>query len=120
MYCNSSSLRLATRDVFSAFELGDREAAVHVDALASAFESGAVTPEFIRVHAANDLLPAATRRCDAIASWRDAAAARGIPLFLTGSGPTLFTVADDRADALRMARILRRAGIRAHAHTICV
>lgn len=112
------TLRLATRDVFAAFEDADREAAKHVDALVAAFEKGVVTPEFIRVHSSNDLLPGATRRCDAIASWQAAASARGIPLFLTGSGPTLFTIADDRADALRMARILKRAGIRAHAHAI--
>ena len=114
------TLRLATREVFAAFNDADREAAKHVEALASAFEKGVATPEFTRVHCSNDLLAAATRRCDAIASWQTAAAARGIPLFLTGSGPTLFTIADDRADALRMARILKRAGIRAHAHAIGV
>ena len=114
------TMRLATRDVFAAFEGADRDALKHVDALVTAFEKGMVTTEFIRVHASNDLLAAATRRCDAIASWQAAASARGIPLFLTGSGPTLFTIADDRADGLRMARILKRAGIRAHAHAIGV
>jgi 4-diphosphocytidyl-2-C-methyl-D-erythritol kinase len=111
------TVRLATRDVFAAFTESDREAAPHVDALAAAFAKGVATPDLIRVHASNDLLAAASRRSDAIASWQTAAAARGIALFLTGSGPTLFTIADDRADALRIARILKRAGIRAHAHT---
>lgn len=114
------TLRLATREVFAALEDGDRGAAKHVDALVAAFESGAVTPELLRVHAANDLLAPATRRCDAIASWQEAAAARGIALFLTGSGPTLFTIADDRADALRSARILRRTGMRAHVYALGV
>jgi 4-diphosphocytidyl-2C-methyl-D-erythritol kinase len=112
------TMRLGTAEVFAAFVSSDSWAEPHVDALVSAFVSGAVTPEVLRVHAANDLLAAAARRCDAILAWRAAAEARGIPLFLTGSGPTLFAVADDRADALRIARILRRAGLRAHAHAL--
>ncbi len=112
------TMRLRTADVFAAYRSGDSGAEVHVDALVSAFVSGAATPELLRVHAANDLLAAAVRRCDAITAWRAAAEARGIPLFLTGSGPTLFAVADDRADSLRMARILRHAGLRAHAYAL--
>jgi 4-diphosphocytidyl-2-C-methyl-D-erythritol kinase len=114
------TLRLSTKDVFASHVAGDRSAGVHVDALVTAFERGVVTPDFLRVHPANDLLAAALRRCDAIAAWQQAAGARGIPLFLTGSGPTLFAVADDRADALRIARILRRAGMRSHAHLLAV
>jgi 4-diphosphocytidyl-2-C-methyl-D-erythritol kinase len=114
------TLRLATKDVFAAHAAEDRGAAAHVDAMAEAFERGAVTPDLLRVHAANDLLAAATRRCEAIASWQATAAARGVALFLTGSGPTLFAIADDRADALRVARILRRAGLRAHAYQLAV
>lgn len=114
------TLRLATAEVFAEFAPADASAGPHVDVLALAFEKGAVTPDLLRVHAANDLLPAATRRCDAIRSWQEAAGARGIPLFLTGSGPTLFAIPDDRADALRIARILRRAGMRAHAYPLAV
>jgi 4-diphosphocytidyl-2-C-methyl-D-erythritol kinase len=114
------TLRLATKDVFAAYTPEDRGAGAHVDAMAAAFERGAVTPDLLRVHAANDLLAAATRRCEAIASWQATAAARGVALFLTGSGPTLFAIADDRADALRVARILRRAGLRAHAYQLAV
>jgi 4-diphosphocytidyl-2-C-methyl-D-erythritol kinase len=114
------TLRLATRDVFAAFDEGHRGASSHVESLVDAFEKGVVTPDLLRVRAENDLLPAAMRRCEAIASWQSAAEARGIALFLTGSGPTLFAIADDRADSLRIARILKRAGIRAHAHTIGV
>ncbi len=114
------TLRLATADVFGAFRGEDAGARRHVDAVAEAFARGAVTPDLVRVHAENDLLAAAERRCEAIASWRATAAARGVRLALTGSGPTLFAVADDRADALRIARILRRAGLSAHAQTACV
>lgn len=107
------TLRLSTAAVFADVRATDRGADAHVTALETAFRAGRATPEFVRIHAENDLLAAAERQCPAIASWREAAAARGIPLALTGSGPTLFAVADDRADALRMARILRRAGLRA-------
>jgi 4-diphosphocytidyl-2-C-methyl-D-erythritol kinase len=114
------TVHLSTRDVFAEFKEGDREAASHVDALLLAFEKGVATPDLIRVHASNDLLGAASRLRDAISSWQTAAASRGVALFLTGSGPTLFAIADDRADSLRIVRILKRAGIRAHAHTIGV
>jgi 4-diphosphocytidyl-2C-methyl-D-erythritol kinase len=110
------TLRLRTADVFAEHRAGDRGALRHVETLARAFAAGLVTPELVRVHAENDLLAAAERKSEAIAAWRAAAAARGIALALTGSGPTLFAVADDRADALRMARILRRAGLRARPH----
>jgi 4-diphosphocytidyl-2-C-methyl-D-erythritol kinase len=113
-------LKLPTAEVFAAFTMSDRTAAAHVDQLVVAFEERRVTPDVIRTYAANDLLAAAERRCEAITTWRTAAAARGIPLFLTGSGPTLFGVADDRGDAIRIARILKRAGMRAHPHKICV
>jgi len=111
-------VRLRTSDVFA--ELGREEMGHfgHVDALAQAFRDGTVTPETLRAHADNALLGAAERRCEAIASWRAAAAARGIGLALTGSGPTLFAVADDRGDALRIARILRRAGLRGRAQVV--
>src|SRR5438067_3178505 len=107
------TLRLRTADVFAEHRADERHAGAHVDALASALEMRALTPDLVRVHAENDLLAAAERLCPAITSWRSAAAARGIALAMTGSGPTLFAVADDRADAIRMSRILRRAGLRA-------
>jgi len=113
-------LRLPTAEVFGSFTMSDRVAASRVEQLVSAFEQGRVTPDVIRTYAVNDLLAAAERQCEAITTWRTAAAARGIPLFLTGSGPTLFAVADDRGDAVRVARILTRAGMRAHPHKICV
>lgn len=108
-------VRLRTADVFAELRPAEMGHFEHVDALARAFGEGSVTPETVRAHADNALLAAAERRCEAIATWRAAAAARGIALSLTGSGPTLFAVADDRGDALRIARILRRAGLRGRA-----
>ena len=114
------TLRLSTASVFAEFRMEDRRADPHVTALEAAFRAGRATSEFVRIHAENDLLPAAERLCPAITTWREAAAARGIPLSLTGSGPTLFAIADDRADALRMARILRSAGLRARPYLASV
>ena len=107
------TLHLRTADVFNEFRMEDRHAAPHVEVLVEALRQGRASTDFIRIHAENDLLGAAERLCPAIASWREAAAARGIALAMSGSGPTLFAIADDRADALRIARILRRAGLRA-------
>src|SRR6185503_2222386 len=67
------TLRLATKDVFAAHVADDRGAAPHVEMLVTAFERGVVTPDLLRVHAANDLLPAALRCCEAIRSWQEAA-----------------------------------------------
>jgi len=110
--------RLATRDVFAALRSDDRGAAAAVDTLHDAFAHQRVTPQLLREHARSDLLGPAERLCPAIADARSRARQRGITLSLTGSGPTLFAIADDRRDALRMARLLRRIGLVAHAHTM--
>lgn len=112
------TVRLATRDVFAELRLDERGATTHVDAMVRAFADGLVTPDLVRVHAMNDLLAAAERSCEAIASWRALGAARGIALFLSGSGPSLFAVADDRADSLRIARLLGRSGLRARPRVV--
>jgi 4-diphosphocytidyl-2-C-methyl-D-erythritol kinase len=110
--------RLVTEHVFGAVRGEDRGAAAAVDALRDAFARGRVTPELLRENARNDLLEPAQRLCPAVADARARAAQRGIALALTGSGPTLFAVADDRRDALKTARTLRRIGLVAHAHTV--
>jgi 4-diphosphocytidyl-2-C-methyl-D-erythritol kinase len=115
-----SHARLATKDVFGELRADDRGAAAAVDVLRDAFARGAVTPQLLRDNARNDLLGPAERLCPAISDARSRAAARGISLALSGSGPTLFAVTDDRRDALRTARILRRLGLAAHAHTMAV
>jgi 4-diphosphocytidyl-2-C-methyl-D-erythritol kinase len=113
-----SRARLSTADVFAALRPEDRGATGSVDAVRDAFAQRSVTAQLLREHAKNDLLAAAERLCPEVADARSRAAHRGIQLALSGSGPTLFTVADDRRDALRIARILRRIGLAAHAHTM--
>ncbi|MGH2491478.1 MAG: 4-(cytidine 5'-diphospho)-2-C-methyl-D-erythritol kinase [Candidatus Limnocylindria bacterium] len=113
-----SRVRLATKDIFAALRSDDRGAADAVDTLRDAFAHRRITPQLLREHARNDLLGPAERLCADIADARSRAGQRGIRLALTGSGPTLFAIADDRRDALRMARILRRIGLVAHAHTM--
>jgi 4-diphosphocytidyl-2-C-methyl-D-erythritol kinase len=104
--------RLSTAKVFTAHRgkvsSGDRTAA-----LAAAFRGGVVTPATVRAHLGNDLLEAAERVAPEIASIRKTAAGLGIDLTMSGSGPSLFALADDRAHALRIARRLRRARLRA-------
>ena len=113
-----SRARLSTADVFAALRSEDRGAIVSVDVVRDAFARRTVTAQLLRDHAKNDLLAAAERLCPEVADARSRAAHRGIQLALSGSGPTLFTLADDRRDALRIARILRRIGLAAHAHTM--
>lgn len=111
--------RSATREVFAALERprGDGRA---TEELAAAFAAGTVTARVVRELARNDLSDAAARVSGVVADARAAARARGIDLHVSGSGPSLFAVADDRADAIRIARILRRYGMRARAHPVCV
>lgn len=106
-------VRLSTATVFAAFdpaECGDGSATAR---LARAFTEGTVTPALARECARNDLERAAERACSWIADARASARSRGVTLQLSGSGPSLFAIADDRAHALRLARALRRAGLRA-------
>ena len=110
--------RLATADVFAALRSEDRQADGAVDALLHGFAQHAVSPQLLRDNARNDLLGAAERLCPAVADARSRAAEHGIALALSGSGPTLFAVADDHRDALRTARALRRIGLAAHVQTL--
>jgi len=110
--------RLATPDVFGALRSEDRRADGAVDALLGPFAYHTVTPQLLRENARNDLLAAAERLCPAVVDARSRAAEHGIALSLSGSGPTLFAVADDHRHALRIARALRRIGLAAHAHAL--
>ncbi len=105
--------RLSTAAVFAAHDGGGNGLGHATRELAAAFDRGTADAAVIRRHAQNDLLAAAERCAPEIADVRASAAARGIPLHLSGSGPSLFAVADDRADALRTVRALRRLGLRA-------
>jgi len=107
--------QVATADVFAALrneEWSDGRASA---ALARAFDQGSVTPETVRAHLRNDLLDAACRVCRDIGEARLLAGAKGITLALSGSGSSLFVVAESRRDALRLARILTGQGLDARA-----
>ena len=104
--------RVPTAEVFAAHRAkpskGERTAK-----LAKALRDRKVTVAVVRESLHNDLLAAAERVAPAIAEARKTASALGIDLAMSGSGPSLFALGDDRADAIRIARRLRRAGLRA-------
>ena len=103
--------RVATPDVFAALRPDEWSDGSRSAALARAFAAGHVDPDTIRSQIGNDLAAAAARVCREIGEARLIAGAKGVTLALSGSGPSLFTIADDRRDALRLARILRRQGL---------
>jgi 4-diphosphocytidyl-2-C-methyl-D-erythritol kinase len=100
--------RVSTADVFNA-QRAAPSSGERSFALADAFRERRVTPAHVRKHLINDLLEAAERIAPAIARARTAARDAGIDLAMSGSGPSLFAVADDRKHALQIARRLRRA-----------
>jgi 4-diphosphocytidyl-2-C-methyl-D-erythritol kinase len=106
--------RVSTAAVFAAHRSAAGDGA-RTSALAEAFRGGKLTPQVVRDYLTNDLLPAAERISPSIAEARKVASALGIELSLSGSGPSLFALANDRRDALRIARRLRRAGLSARA-----
>jgi 4-diphosphocytidyl-2-C-methyl-D-erythritol kinase len=110
--------RVTTADVFRALRAGEWSDGAATAALARAFDDRSVTPATIRAHVRNDLLDAASRVCRDIGEARLIAGSKGVTLTLSGSGPSLFCVADSRADALRVARILRGQGLAARPHEL--
>src|SRR5438132_1338673 len=111
-------VRVRTADVYAALRSDERGRGERTAALVGAFQRSALTPATIREHLGNDLAAAAERVAPAIRTVREAAASSGITLALSGSGPTLFAVADDRANALRLARRLRRKELRARPYAL--
>jgi 4-diphosphocytidyl-2-C-methyl-D-erythritol kinase len=103
--------RVSTAQVFREHS-GNGSNGERTAALAAALRSGAATTAVIREHLVNDLLAAAERVCPMVAEARKTAAGVGIALAMSGSGPSLFALADDRAHAIRIARRLSRAGLR--------
>jgi 4-diphosphocytidyl-2-C-methyl-D-erythritol kinase len=99
--------RASTAEVFGAHRAkpsnGERS-----EALAKALRDRKVTVALIREFLHNDLLDAAELIVPAIADARKTASAMGIDLALSGSGPSLFALGDDRAHAIQIARRLRR------------
>ena len=104
--------RGSTAEIFAAHRArpsdGERSAT-----LAKALRDRKMTVALARECLQNDLLAAAERVVPAIADARKAASTLGIDLAMSGSGPSLFALGDDRADAIRIARRLRRSGFRA-------
>jgi 4-diphosphocytidyl-2-C-methyl-D-erythritol kinase len=111
--------KVATGEIFAAHRGrpsdGSRSAEV-----AAAFRRGIATPAFIRARLLNDLLETTERMVPAVTIARACAREHGVELAMSGSGPSLFTLADDRHDALRKARILRRAGLHARPYVLGV
>jgi 4-diphosphocytidyl-2-C-methyl-D-erythritol kinase len=112
--------RSATPEVYAALDPGARGDGRATAALADLFRKGAATGPAIRTLLRNDLATAAAKVCPAVAEARAAAARRGIELSVSGSGPSLFALADDRAHALRLTRSLRRADLRAGPYALFV
>jgi 4-diphosphocytidyl-2-C-methyl-D-erythritol kinase len=110
--------RVPTPAVFAALDPSHRGTADATDALARVLRNGEADPVSVRSHLRNDLTSAAESVCPRIAEARAAASARGIDLALSGSGPSMFAVADDRADAIRLARSLKVAGLRARPYRL--
>jgi 4-diphosphocytidyl-2-C-methyl-D-erythritol kinase len=110
--------RVATADVFRALRTEEWSDGARSAALARAFEEQRISPATIRSHLGNDLLDAASRICRDIGEARLIAGSSGVTLALSGSGPSLFSIADSRADALRLARILRDQGLDARAQEL--
>lgn len=110
--------RLATPDVFAALRRDEWSDGARSAALARAFDAGTVDPDTVRAQLRNDLADAAARVCREIGETRLIAGSKGVTLALSGSGPSLFAVADDRRDAIRLARILRGQGLDARARAL--
>jgi 4-diphosphocytidyl-2-C-methyl-D-erythritol kinase len=103
--------RASTAEVFGSHRAkpstGERS-----EALAKALRDRKVTVSLIRELMQNDLLEAAERIVPAIAEARKTASALGIHLAMSGSGPSLFALGNDRAHAIQIARRLRRCELR--------
>lgn len=110
--------RVATADVFRALRPDEWSDGSASATLAQAFGDGSITAATIRSQIRNDLLDPASRVCRDIGEARLLAGSKGVTLALSGSGPSLFAVADSRADALRLARILRGQGLDARPHEL--
>ena len=112
-------LRLSTADVFAAHRAkpstGERSAG-----LAKVLRDRRATVATLRELLHNDLRDAAERVAPAIADARELASSAGVDLAMSGSGPSLFALGDDRAHAIRIARRLRRAGLQARAFRLGV
>ena len=102
---------VSTAAVFSAHR-GKASNGERTAKLAKALRDRKVTVAMMREVIHNDLSEAAERIAPAIAEARMSAARMGIDLAMSGSGPSLFALGNDRAHAIGVARRLRRSGLR--------
>jgi 4-diphosphocytidyl-2-C-methyl-D-erythritol kinase len=103
--------RLSTAAVFAAHRAGSHKSERSA-MLTKALRDRKATVALVRESLHNDLLAAAESVAPAIAEARKTASALGIDLAMSGSGPSLFALGDDRTHAVRIARRLRRGGFR--------
>jgi 4-diphosphocytidyl-2-C-methyl-D-erythritol kinase len=102
---------VSTAEVFAAHQ-AKSSSGERTEKLAKALRDRKVTVAALRDALHNDLGEAAERIAPSIAETRKTAAGMGIDLAMSGSGPSLFAMGDDRAHAIRIARWLRRTGLR--------
>jgi 4-diphosphocytidyl-2-C-methyl-D-erythritol kinase len=105
-------VHVSTADVFAAHRAGPSKGERTLG-LAKALRDRKATAAVVRDFLHNDLREAAERLAPEIAEARTLASSAGVDLAMSGSGPSLFALGDDRTHALRIARRLGRAGIRA-------
>jgi 4-diphosphocytidyl-2-C-methyl-D-erythritol kinase len=103
--------RISTAEAFARLDAASWSDGTRTQRLVRALSAGPLTAAILRELCGNDLDRVAESLCPAIARLREEA--RPTPLFLSGSGPSLFAFADARAGALALRRRLRRAGARA-------
>ena len=111
--------RVSTAAVFAAVAAASSRG-THTAAVADELRTEKPRVATIREHLANDLCAVAERAAPEIAQARATARAIGIDLAMSGSGPSLFALANDRADAIRIARRLRAVGLRARSFALGV
>ena len=112
-------VRVPTAEVYAALAGRSSDGGATATA-ADLFARHAATGSALRALLRNDLSDAAERVCPLIHETRSIASQAGVDLALSGSGPSLFAIADDRAHALRIARALRAGGLRARPRELCV
>ena len=109
---------IATADAFARLRSASWSDGARSGRLVAALDAGGVDAAALRELCGNDLEAAAVSLCPAIGVVRERM--RPTPLFLSGSGPTLYAIADDRGAALGIRRRLRRLGTRARVVEIAV
>jgi 4-diphosphocytidyl-2-C-methyl-D-erythritol kinase len=108
----SSTLRNKTASLFRALQPGDFSSGAASDTLARQLEQRQLDPTGL----VNGFERAARESFAGLdTTWRQLELQTGRTFHLTGAGPTLFCVVNDRADARALAAFLQHAGLQTHA-----